>query len=157
MKITANTRTSVKWNHALISPDGFVNSVLPGWSDCEINVIINDRMGAQFSQHLIHMTETGLGEGETQESELFFYVIEGQCEVTVSGATKKMSSGGFVFIPPTSGYQVKSSGDDTQLLSFQKVYEPLERHAVPDVVWGNRSQIPSELYLDDTQLHMTFS
>jgi len=53
MEISALTRTMVKRNHAVIAPDGYINSNVPGWTDCTVNVIINEAMGANLCQTLI--------------------------------------------------------------------------------------------------------
>ena len=50
MEISALTRSVVKRNHAIIAPDGYINSSVPGWTNCTTNVIINEAMGAKFSQ-----------------------------------------------------------------------------------------------------------
>ena len=154
MKITAETRTVVKPNHAMITPDGYVNSVVPGWSDCEINVIINPAMGAQFSQQLIHLDAEGKGEAKTEFSEIFLYVVHGHCEISVEGKTHDMSQGNFLYIPPGNDYRVTNNTSLTQILTFQKEYEPLEDYPVPQSVFGNRAKVPSELYMEDPQLHM---
>lgn len=56
MEISALTRSVVKRSHAIIAPDGYINSNVPGWSDCTVNVIINEQMGARFCQTLITAT-----------------------------------------------------------------------------------------------------
>ena len=48
MKISALTRSVVKRNHAIIARDGYINSKIPGWTDCTVNVMINEAMGAGF-------------------------------------------------------------------------------------------------------------
>ena len=53
MEISALTRTVVKRNHAVIAPDGYINSNVPGWTNCTVNVIINEAMGAHLCQTLI--------------------------------------------------------------------------------------------------------
>lgn len=53
MEISALTRIVVKNNHSIIAPDGYINSKVPGWSNCTVNVIINEAMGANFCQTII--------------------------------------------------------------------------------------------------------
>ena len=48
MEISALTRSVVKSNHAIIAPDGYVSSYIPGWTNCVVNVIINEAMGAKI-------------------------------------------------------------------------------------------------------------
>ena len=68
MEISALTRSVVKSTHAVISPDGFVNSNVPGWTNCTVNVIINERMGAAFCQTLVTLTGKGQLTGHTEAS-----------------------------------------------------------------------------------------
>ena len=63
MEISALTRSVVKTNHAIISPDGYINSNLPGWTNCIVNVIINEQMGAQFCQTLTILNNDNMKSG----------------------------------------------------------------------------------------------
>ena len=42
MEMSALTRSVVKCNHAIIAPDGYINSNVPGWTGCTVNAIINE-------------------------------------------------------------------------------------------------------------------
>ena len=154
MKITANTRTVVRRNYALITPDGFVSSVIPGWQGCEFRVIINPAMGARFSQHLVDMQPGGIGNGLMDDSECFFYVVSGHCRVEVRGKTLEMRSGSYVFIPPRTSYSFTCDTSAAQLLSFQKIYEPLGGLPFPGLISGNSEDIEPQMYAKDPQLHM---
>ena len=59
MEISALTRSVVKHNHAIISPDGYINSNVPGWTNCTVNVIINEQMGARLCQTIVTLREGG--------------------------------------------------------------------------------------------------
>ncbi len=83
MEISALTRSVVKTNHAIISPDGYINSSVPGWTNCTVNVIINEDMGANLCQTLITFQKEGLVRGITKAAQIFFYVIEGACTATI--------------------------------------------------------------------------
>ena len=154
MKLTARSRTVVKQNHALITGDGFVNSTVPGWSGCTINVVINEAMGANFCQQLITMQADGVAKGQTIASELFFYIIEGSCKASVGNKQIDMTKGGFLYIPPQESYQISDAKQGTRLLSFQKAYENLEGTKAPALHFGNESEIPKAVYENDEQLLM---
>ena len=72
MEISALTRSVVKNNHAVIAPDGYINSNVPGWINCTVNVIINEAMGANLCQTLITANKNAKLFGETKESQIFF-------------------------------------------------------------------------------------
>src|ERR1700712_3652382 len=100
MEISALTRSVVKrGSHALISPDGYINSMVPGWTNCTVNVILNEEMGAGLCQTIITFGQGGALSGVTVASQLFFYVIKGSGKAMVSGESKTLSTGHYVYIP----------------------------------------------------------
>ena len=154
MEISALTRTVVKRNHAIIAPDGYINSTVPGWTNCSVNVIINEAMGANLCQTLITAAKDCKLYGSTKESQLFFYVINGKLKATVSGKIKMMNSGQFVYIPIGKAYKLENLKEGTQLLSFQKVYEKLEGYDVPGIIFANANDIAAPAYLGDKALRL---
>jgi (S)-ureidoglycine aminohydrolase len=154
MEISALTRSVVKRNHAVISSDGYVNSTVPGWSNCIVNVIINEQMGAHLCQTLVTCQKDGRLQGTTQQSQIFFYVIHGKSKVTVSGESQPVSSGQFIYVPIHKEYVFEEMTEGTQLLTFHKVYEPLEGHPVPLTIFGDAATVPVSEYLGDPALRM---
>ena len=154
MESSALTRSVVKSTHALISPDGYINSIVPGWTGVTVNVIISKEMGARFSQTLITCAPGATLTGRTQRWQSFFYVVSGAIKATVDGKTKPLAQGHFVYIPEWKEYHLDSPTDGTQLLSFHKVYEPLEGATVPDTLFGNAADIPGKEYLGDPALRL---
>ena len=66
VKKTGSTRTVVKRNYALITPDGFVPSVLPGWKNAVVIIHIAPVMnGPRFAQLTITLDENSSGAGNT--------------------------------------------------------------------------------------------
>ena len=153
-RLTANTRTVVKPNYALITNDSHVGSVIPGWQNVEVRVQISPAMGAQLSQHLIQFHSGGQIQDITRESQAFFYVIEGTCNLVVNDQKSELEQGGYIYIPIGSRFSIKS--DSAKLVSFHKNYEPLEGYSTPSVVIGNSHQLKKESYLGDPQLHMQY-
>ncbi|WP_207510332.1 (S)-ureidoglycine aminohydrolase [Longitalea luteola] len=154
MEISALTRSVVKSNHAVISPDGYVNSNVPGWTNCTINVIINEQMGARLCQTLVTMQKDGSLAGSTLESQIFFYVIEGQCRATVSGESKALASGHFVYVPVQKEYVFDEVSPGTKILTFHKIYEPLQEATLPPALFGDASKVPAPSYLNDPALRL---
>ncbi len=123
MEISALTRSVVKRSHALISPDGYINSVVPGWTGCTVNVIINERMGARFCQTIVTCQKGAVLTGQTLQSQLFFYVVSGNGKAEVSGERRDLSQGSYIYIPEGKEYRLHRMEEGMQLLSFHKVYE----------------------------------
>lgn len=153
-RLTGNTRTVVKHNYALITADSYVGSVIPGWENVEVRVIINPAMGAKISQHLIQLNTESKISDRTIESQLFFYVIKGSCQIKVGAESKTLETGGYVYIP--IGQEFSINGGDAQVVSWQMKYTPLEGYEVPAVYFGNSKEKEKNLYLEDPQLHMQY-
>lgn len=154
MEISALTRSVVKNNHAVISPDGYINSNVPGWTNCTVNVIINEDMGANLCQTFITFKQDGKLVGKTKESQIFFYIVEGECSATVSGETKVLTRGQFVYVPIEKEYVFEDPAEGTQILTFHKVYEYLEGFNVPPVIFGDAANVEGPAYLGDPALRL---
>ena len=154
MEISALTRSVVKSNHAVISPDGYINSNVPGWTDCKVNVIINEQMGAKLCQTLITCTGKAVIQGSTIASQIFFYVVSGNIKATVGNEGKRLLQGDFVYIPIGETYFLDDASEAAQLLTFHKVYEPLEGYETPAVLFGEASKVEEPEYLGDPALRL---
>ena len=110
------TRNIIKRNYALITPDGQVPSVLPGWTDCTPIVMISPALGAEFSQFLMKLDSKSAGAGDTGDDEWFLYVIAGS--LLVNGLA--LGEGGFAFLPPQTKYEIRGAAADSQLLISKK-------------------------------------
>ena len=154
IKLTALSHTVVERDHAVITGDGFVNSTVPGWTDCEVNVIINEAMGAKFCQLLITLTRKARLRGETEQSQIFFYVLEGACQVKTKNNKAKLEKGSYVYLPIGEEYVFDKAKANTKILTFHKEYEPLEGYDVPDTIINHDSKIKQTIYCDDPDLLM---
>lgn len=154
MEISALTRSVVKDNHAVISPDGYINSSVPGWTNCTVNVIINEDMGANLCQTLITANKDANLAGKTKASQIFFYVVQGRCTANILGETKTLTRGEFVYVPVDKEYVFEGIEEGTQILTFHKVYEYLEGYNVPAVIFGDAATIDGPTYLGDPALRL---
>jgi (S)-ureidoglycine aminohydrolase len=150
MEISALTRSVVKSNHAVICPDGYVNSVVPGWTNCKVNVIINEQMGARLCQTLLTLEPASIISGSTAASQIFFYVIQGSCKANGNPLT----AGQYMYIPPGEQYLIENATACTQLVTFHKVYEPLEGYGTPAILFGDAAHIPGPAFLGDPSLRL---
>jgi len=153
-RLTANTRTVVKDNYALITEDSYVGSVFPGWENVDVRVLINPAMGANLSQHIMTLKEGSLIKDQTILTQVFYYVIEGECQVKIDHESHQLTKGGYVYIPVGHVYEI--TGSKAELVSFHKVYEDLDGYDIPSLVVGNANDLPKNLYLDDPLLHMQY-
>jgi (S)-ureidoglycine aminohydrolase len=142
---TGLTRNVIKRNYALITPDGHVPSVFPGWTDCAPIVLISSALGAGLSQFLISIDVKSVGIGETGHCEWFLYVVAGKLKV--NGVA--LAEGGFAFLPPGTKYDIRGVTQDSRLLVFKKIYEPLAGHEPLEFFTGNEKKIPEVPFLGD--------
>jgi (S)-ureidoglycine aminohydrolase len=154
MEISALTRSVVTSNYAVIAPDGYINSNVPGWANCTVNVIINEAMGANFCQTIITAKNETKLEGKTIASQIFFYIVEGSCKTTIAGETQYLSKGQFVYVPIQKNYLFEEFEEGTQMLTFHKVYEKLDGYNVPKVLIGDTVNFPAPAYLGDDALRL---
>ncbi len=154
IKLTALSTTVVERDHAVITGDGFVNSTVPGWTNCEVNVVINDAMGANFCQLLVTLDDDGKLTGTTAQTQIFFYVLEGSCDLHLEGTTTTLQKGGYAYIPINQTYVFDNAKAGTQLLTFHKAYESLEGYEIPKPMVNKASNIEQTIYCDDPDLLM---
>ena len=154
MEISALTRSVVKQNHAIIAPDGYINSNVPGWSNCTVNVIINEGMGAGLCQTLITANQDCTIKGRTLASQIFFYIVEGSCTANVNGTEKGLKTGQFVYVPIEKDYSFTDVETGTKILTFHKVYEMLDGYDVPEVTFGEKDDSKAPVYMNDEALRI---
>ena len=130
----SSLRTVVKERYALLAPASFVVSNLPGWSDVACVVPISPAMGAKFSQTQITFHAAGRGTGRTKADEILAFIVEGSCTLTVGRRKHALARESFAFLPPGTNFEFNQPGRDTNLLLFQKTYEPLPGHPPPPVL-----------------------
>lgn len=139
------TRNVIKPNYALITPDGYVASVFPGWTDCAPVVQISAALGAGLSQFLISLDVKSVGVGKTGKDEWFLYVVAGKLKV--NGVA--LAEGGFAFMPPGTKYDVRGAVKNSRLLVFKKTYEPLAGQKPLAFFTGNENEISETPFLGD--------
>jgi (S)-ureidoglycine aminohydrolase len=111
-------------------------------------------MCAQLCQTLITAGKDCKLVGATQESQVFFYIIKGKAKAIVSGEIKVMSPGHFVYVPIGKAYRFENIKEGTQILTFHKVYEKIQGHNSPDILFGNAADTPAPPYLGDKALRL---
>jgi len=149
------SRTVVRPRYALITPDGFVPSVLPGWSDAVVVFNISPAMnGPRFSQLQITFGENGSGAGNTGRLEHFYYLLAGRCRAHVGGKKLELTEGSYVFLPPKTRFQFGDATKGTRLLSFQKKFEPLAGLKTPELIAGRERDVKGRPFLGNADARL---
>ena len=142
------TRTVVRRNYALITPDGHVPSVLPGWRNAVVHIHIAPVMGGpRFAQLTITLDETSSSAGQTGALEHFYYVQTGGCTAQANGRKHKLIAGNYLFLPPKTRFKFSGARKGTKLIVFQKKFEPLASKKVPGVLCGHADAIKGQPFL----------
>lgn len=140
-----STRTVIKPNYAVISPDSRVTSVLPGWSNCIASVQISSAMGARLTQVIVDVPKSGTASGSTGEEQYFFFVVSGG--IVLNG--HKLGAEQFAFLPPETEFELRGAAKQSQILIFQKRYEPLAGQATPAPLFGDTDKVKATDFLGD--------
>jgi (S)-ureidoglycine aminohydrolase len=140
-------RDVVKARYALRTPAGFVPSVVPGWSGAVCIVQISPEMGARFCQLLITLENSGEGKGNTGLLQQFAFVLSGGCSATFGGKSRTLMAGSYVYLPPQTDFCFNHGSPGTQLLVFQKRYQPLEDVQQPSAFEGHESAVAGQPFL----------
>jgi len=156
-ELFGHTRTVVKERYALITPDGFVPSVLPGWKNAVVIVNISPVLnGPRFAQLQIALDETSSGAGNTGALEHFYFVLAGKCAAKISAKKFALTAGSYVFVPPETNFEFGGAAKGTKLLVFQKKFEPLAGVKRPGIIFGHERDVTGQPFLgnDDARLQV---
>ena len=151
------TRTVVEPRYALITPDGFVPSVLPGWRNAVVIINISPVMnGPRFTQLQITLDTNSTGAGNTGALEHFYYVLSGKCSAQFGGKKFELTAGSYAFIPPKTTFEFSDAAKGTKLLIFQKQFQPLAGARKPGVLVGHERDVKGQAFLgnEDARLQV---
>jgi (S)-ureidoglycine aminohydrolase len=144
------TRTVVRPNYALIARDGYVPSVLPGWTNCIPYIHLSGAIGAGLVQMLIECKAGGVGQVDTGFNEWVCYLVSGEGTLN----EEPFSAGSYAYIPPDTSLEFLAAKDGTQLLVFQKTHEPLAGGSAPQFFIGHESSAPEVAFLGDPRARL---
>ena len=140
------TRTVISSRYALITPDGFVPSTLPGWNNAVCVVNLSPALiGPRFTQLHVTLEKDGAGEGNTGANQYFIYVLEGHGSIGVENKRPRLEAGSYVYLPPGKDIQLKNgSASPMRLLIFQKRYEARKNVAAPAALSGHEREVKGQ-------------
>jgi (S)-ureidoglycine aminohydrolase len=150
------TRDVVKARYALRTPAGFVTGWQPGWREAACVMQISDVMGARFCQLLVMLGEASEGRGNTGPIEYLIYVLAGTCRGELGGSGDALAAGDYVYLPTEHDFRFSDASPGTQLLVFQKRFEPLADYEKPALIVGHANDVPGKPFLgnEDARLQV---
>jgi (S)-ureidoglycine aminohydrolase len=146
MNVLGSTRSRICKDHALLAPESFVRSTVPGWENTEIVVLISPQMGARFIQYLAYMSAGAVAGPTAADYERVIYVLDG--EVTIEPGAKSLSAGGYAYFPSHVETSVRAQRP-SRLNVFEKRYVPRAGSAPPRLLWGQERDVEGVPFLGD--------
>ncbi len=133
------TRSSLKHDHLLQTPDTFVRTPLPGATGVEFIVHAAPQLGAAFTQMTAEFAAGGtLGPAPAQR---FIYVLEGELELTAPASRTLSAQAASPICPQGTAHQVRATAKARSRV-IEKTYRADRRtQPHPQVVIGNESSI----------------
>jgi (S)-ureidoglycine aminohydrolase len=149
MELFGTTRSRVQRSHALIGPDSFVTSDVPGWERSQVINLISPRMGARFSQYLALM-ESGASSGHAPRGvERVIYVVEGEVDLMLKGShARSLGPGGFAYCPPDAHIEVRATVTSS-INVFEKRYVIRRGFSIPEPLFGNEGEVEGTAFMGD--------
>lgn len=143
------TRSSLKSDHLLQTPDTFIRTPLPDSPGVDFIVHTGLRIGAGFAQ----MTAEFRGEGRLGAAgegiERFLYVLDGSltAETEAGAMAHALAAGDFLSLPAGCGYSISGTAGSRAVL-IEKMYQKLSFESDSqqrlEVFAGRESEIAAE-------------
>lgn len=150
MELFGTTRTHVAARHALITDDGHVPSVFPGWKGATAFVHLSPAIGSRVTQMtVVFDEEDGLAVFPSDGHEHVIYVETG----AVRWGGKDYPEGNYMFIPAATKIILKGA-EGTRLTIFRKEYDPISRLKKPEIVTGSAADVASEPFLGNNKARL---
>ena len=157
-----HTRSSLKPDHLLQTPDTFIRTPLPDADNVDFIVHTGSRLGAKFTQMTAEFTRPGsrivaLPRGV----ERFLYVLEGTLDVHFFNPADsddfQLGPADFAYIPPATWHSLTSPASAKAVI-IEKVYQDYDRTRVGDnelkVVRGSEADVASTALNGDPDLQV---
>ncbi len=146
------TRSSLKHDHLLQTPDTFVRIPLPCATGVEFIVHAGPQMGANFSQMTAEFSDGGTLAPASRQR--FLYVLEGELDLTNGPNRHLLGPGGFAYFPGDADYSVTAISA-TKAALIEKVHKPIPGGgSFPEVIIGNESSIAEVPLMGDSSLRV---
>jgi len=147
------TRSSLKADHLLQTPDTFIRTPLPGVNSVEFIVHIAPQLGAGFIQMTAEFAAGGVLPAAPEAVERFLYVLEGQLTLTAEDTKYSLNSCCYAFIPHGTDHDLKAISA-ARVVILEKFYQGLNSPEPPKLIVGNEFDIPSEPLGGDDDLQV---
>jgi len=143
------TRSSQQRNHALLTPDTFVRTPLPGMKACTAVVHAGPAMGAAFTEYTAEF-EAGGDLGDTS-AQRFLYVMDGEVTVELNGKRSALTARGYAYIPQGESHRVTAT-KASRVAVIEKTYQTLKSGVAPRAILSSEDAVASQDLNNDSDL-----
>jgi (S)-ureidoglycine aminohydrolase len=141
------TRSAIRADHMLQTPDTFVRAPLPGMVAATAVVHVGPALGAKFTQYTAELEAGGsLGPAQGQR---FVYILEGGLEAD----GRQLGPDHYVFAPRDAA-STWTSPQGARLAVIEKPYQPLHGTPAPATFTGDESAVAPNALLDDPAIQV---
>jgi (S)-ureidoglycine aminohydrolase len=145
------TRSNLKHDHLIQTPDTFVRIPLPGATGVDFIVHAGPQLGANFTQMTAEFSADGtLAAAPGQR---FVYVLEGELDLVMNGDRHLLGAGGFAYMPTGADHSLTAVGASKAAI-IEKIYAPIADGVAPAVVIGNESSAVEVPLMGDAALRV---
>lgn len=123
-----------------------VTSYLPFWEQTRLWILARPLTGfaETFSQYIMEV-QPGGGSDRPEpdpEAQTAIFVMEGEVEIRLGGDYRKLTPGGFAWLPPASGWSLRALGEAPARFHWiRKRYERVEGLEVPQPLFLNERDL----------------
>ena len=136
------TRSTLRPDHLLQTPDTFVRTTLPGMHNAAAVVHVSPAAGAGFTQYTAELAAGGsLGPAPAGVAR-FAYVLSGQVDSTTGPVANHLSAGGFAYSPAGQSHRLGASAP-ARIAVIERTYQPNAHAALPSAFAGQENNVPT--------------
>jgi (S)-ureidoglycine aminohydrolase len=151
MKHLGQTRSVVKQDHLLQTPDTFIRTQLPGMMNGAAIIHCGPALGARFTQYTAEL-EPGGALGSTA-AQRFVYTLEGTACIETDRTNEDLAAGAFAYVPENCAHRVSTKAH-TRLAVIEKSYIPVAGISSPLPVIGDEAAARSQAFMGDEALQV---
>lgn len=144
--ITSCCRARIKPGEYILLPsDNRVNSHLPYFTGVEFQIMATPQIsGARFTEYELLIYPNGQTTREINEKyEQFFYVLEGEVELTCANKKQKLVKGAYFWLPPHTAFGLNNKGESMcRAIWIRRQYEEIEGIKIPTLIIAHESDVP---------------
>jgi (S)-ureidoglycine aminohydrolase len=145
------TRSSLKADHLLQTPDTFIRTPLPGAEGVEFVIHVAPRLGARFTQMTAEFAAGGTLEAAATQR--FLYVLGGELELTAGGRANALKAGGYAYLPQGTRHAIRALATSRAAV-IEKPYQAESHSPEPVIVVGEEAAVTAVALMGDEGLQV---